>query len=103
MWRKGRDDRWVAQAEAPYAGAPPIVANALEKGDSPVGRRVRGDGVPGERRRGVLRDAERGRRRWRVVGVEENRRRRRDDDDDGDGAVRGRERVGGRRPAKIFG
>ena len=32
MWRKGRDDRWVAQAEAPYAGAPPIVANALEKG-----------------------------------------------------------------------
>lgn len=37
MWRKGRDDRWVAQAEAPYAGAPPIVANALERGDSRLG------------------------------------------------------------------
>ena len=37
MWRKGRDGRWVAQAEAPYAGAPPIVANALERGESRLG------------------------------------------------------------------
>jgi len=37
MWLKGRDGRWVAQAEAPYAGAPPIVANALERGDSRLG------------------------------------------------------------------